>query len=135
VDAVKSLLSTLGATLIEPKAPSLGQRGDRVDDHIVSHKNDYAALVLRSIAVAESTKNQLLRDVRRRSIFRLLQHYPADSRHRYTDRSGPFRADFVAEIGIPTARNGWCIFEAIQYHPLDCAGALRSTLLTLATLT
>ena len=44
VDAVESLLSTLGATLIEPKSPSLGQRGDRVDDHIVSHKNDYAAL-------------------------------------------------------------------------------------------
>ena len=22
----------------------------------------------------------------------------------------PFRADFVAEIGIPTARDGWCIF-------------------------
>ena len=23
---------------------------------------------------------------------------------------GPVLADFVAEIGIPTARNGWCIF-------------------------
>jgi hypothetical protein len=23
---------------------------------------------------------------------------------------GPVGADFVAEIGIPTARDGWCIF-------------------------
>ena len=46
-----------------------------------------------------------------------------------------FLADFVAEIGLPTARNGWCIFKAIRCHPLDCAGDLRSTLLTLATLT
>jgi hypothetical protein len=37
---------------------------------------------------------------------------------RFTPESGlksdigacPFRADFVAEIGIPTARDGWCIF-------------------------
>jgi hypothetical protein len=25
-------------------------------------------------------------------------------------RMGPFVADFVAEIGIPTARDGWWIF-------------------------
>jgi hypothetical protein len=31
-------------------------------------------------------------------------------------------ADFVAEIGVQTARDGWCIFEAIHCHPLDCAG-------------
>jgi hypothetical protein len=47
----------------------------------------------------------------------------------------PLVADFVAEIGTPTARDGWCIFEAAYCHPLDSAGDLRSTLLTLATLT
>jgi hypothetical protein len=37
---------------------------------------------------------------------------------RFTPESGlksditpfPFSADFVAEIGIPTAQDGWCIF-------------------------
>jgi hypothetical protein len=45
-------------------------RGD-MRDHIVSHKNDHGASypTLQSIAVAESAKNQLLRDFRRRSIF------------------------------------------------------------------
>jgi hypothetical protein len=44
-------------------------RGD-MRDHIVSQKNDYGALSApRSIAAAESAKNQFLRDFRRRSIF------------------------------------------------------------------
>ena len=30
--------------------------------------------------------------------------------HRQDTSVCPFRADFVAEIGIPTARDGWCIF-------------------------
>jgi hypothetical protein len=39
-------------------------------DHIVSHKNDHeASHALRSIAVVEPAKNQLLREFRRRSIF------------------------------------------------------------------
>jgi hypothetical protein len=40
-------------------------------DHIVSHKKRPRSFIsaLRSIAVAESAKNQLLRDFRRRSIF------------------------------------------------------------------
>jgi hypothetical protein len=81
VDSVKSLLSTLGATLIEPKAPSLGQRGDRVDDHIVSHKNDYAALY-RCYGVLpwrSRLKINFCEIFSSRSIFRLLQHYPPEA--------------------------------------------------------
>jgi hypothetical protein len=37
--------------------------------------------------------------------------------------------DFVVEIGMPTARDGECIIEAIDCHPLDCVGNLRSTFL------
>jgi hypothetical protein len=45
-------------------------------------------------------------------------------------------ADFVAEIGLQRARGRLMpFFEAVRCHPLDCAGDLRSTLLTLATVT
>jgi hypothetical protein len=33
-----------------------------------------------------------------------------DWRCRLLRRMSPLVADFVAEIGIPTARDGWCIF-------------------------
>jgi hypothetical protein len=36
--------------------------------------------------------------------------FAPESRHDATRSVCPFRADFVAEIGIPTARDGWCIF-------------------------
>jgi len=35
--------------------------------------------------------------------------YPNNG-HAATASAGPFCADFVAEIGIPTARDGWWIF-------------------------
>jgi hypothetical protein len=42
-------------------------------------------------------------------------------------------ADFVAEIGIPTARNGWCIFEVMpdtswfRLSPIASAHRTRQT--------
>jgi hypothetical protein len=44
---------------------------DDMRDHVVLHKNDRGSFVsaLRTIAIAELAKNQLLRDFRRRLIF------------------------------------------------------------------
>jgi hypothetical protein len=36
--------------------------------------------------------------------------FAPESGHRAMQSACPFGADFVAEIGIPTARDGWCIF-------------------------
>src|SRR5215211_8830751 len=40
----------------------------------------------------------------------VLQHYPPKNGHPQAAPARPLCADFVAEIGIPTARDGWCIF-------------------------
>jgi hypothetical protein len=58
-------------------------RGDVRESHRFTQKRPESFVwALRSIAVVEPAKNQLLRDFRRRSIFGLLQHYRGKSGHR-----------------------------------------------------
>jgi hypothetical protein len=83
-------------------------------DHIVSHKNDYGAFVsaLRGIAVAESAKNQLLRDFRCRSILDFCNK-----------RCPSFRVD----PNNPCNINGFRQISGVLFRQDDAAGTARST--------